>query len=120
LNRLKISMYPQLGNFAGYEKAALEYYKNPDDFEASELDRAAWIFSQNITDKDGLNEAKIWAEKSVMKSETPENTFILAKLYQKTGEIDKAKSFAKMSVDISNQSGKDSSIASALLTDLNK
>lgn len=120
LNRLKIALYPQLGNFEDYEKAALEYYKNPDNFEAAELNRASWIFSQNITDKVGLNAAKIWAEKSVMKGETPENTYILAKLYQKTDDIEKAKSFAKMSKDISQQSGKDSSLAAALLTDLNK
>ncbi|MBC7555931.1 MAG: thioredoxin fold domain-containing protein [Chryseobacterium sp.] len=120
LNRLKIALYPQLGNFEDYEKAALEYYKNPDNFEAAELNRASWIFSQNITDKEGLNAAKIWAEKSVMKGETPENTYILAKLYQKTDDIEKAKSFAKMSKDISQQSGKDSALAAALLTDLNK
>ena len=120
LNRLKISLYPQMGNFEGYERAALEYYKNPENFEGAELDRAAWIFSQNITDKAGLDAAKIWAEKSVMKSENPENTYILAKLYQKTGDSDKAKAFAKMSLDISTKSGKDSGLATALLNDLNK
>ncbi|WP_417431257.1 thioredoxin family protein [Halpernia sp.] len=120
LNRLKIMLYPQTGNFVGYEKAALEYYKEPDNFQASELDKAAWIFSQNITNKDSLNQAKIWAEKSVMKGENADNTYILATLYQKTGDLEKAKSFAKMSLDISKQSGKDSSLADALLNELNK
>jgi thioredoxin-related protein len=120
LNRMKIMLYPQIGNFEGYEKVALEYYKNPENFEATELDRAAWIFSQNITNKKSLEQAKVWAEKSVMKTETPENTFILAKLYQKIGDLEKAKSFAKTSQDISKQTGKDSSLATTLLTDLNK
>lgn len=118
LNRVKISLYPQTGNFAGYEKAALEYYKNPDNFETKELDKAAWIFSQNVTNEASLNEAKVWAEKSVMKSENPENTYILAKLYQKTGDIEKAKSFAEMSKNIAAQAGKDTSLADALLEEL--
>ncbi|MGS0749173.1 thioredoxin family protein [Halpernia sp. GG3] len=120
LNRLKISLFPQTGDIASYEKAALQYYKNPDNFSGKELDQAAWIFSQNVTDVTSLNEAKMWAEKSVMKGENPENTYILAKLYQKTGDLQKAKSFAKMSADISAQSGDDSSLSAALLTDLNK
>lgn len=120
LNRLKISLYPQMGNFAGYEKAALAYYKNAADFQASELDRAAWLFSQNITDLEGLNAAKVWAEKSVMIKETPENTYILAKLYQKTGDTAKAKSFAEMSVDIAKKLGRDASIPEAFLKELNK
>ncbi|SFI10833.1 thioredoxin family protein [Halpernia frigidisoli] len=120
LNRTKVALYPQTGNFEGYEKAALEYYKDADSFDAKELDKAAWIFSQNITNVNSLNEAKMWSEKSVMKGENPENTYILAKLYQKTGDTEKARSFAKMSADISAQSGKDASLATALLTELNK
>lgn len=120
LNRLKIELFPQIGNYDGFKMAALTYYKNPDDFQTGELDKAAWIFSQYISDPQALETAKVWAEKSVMKGETPENTYILAKLYQKTGDLEKAKSFAKMSADVAKKSKKDSGLADALLTELNK
>lgn len=120
LNRVKISLYPQTGNFEGYEKAAIDYYKNADDFDAGELDKAAWIFSQNVTNTTSLNKAKIWAEKSVMKGENPENTYILAKLYQKTGDLVKAKSFAEMSKQIAAQGGKDTGLADALIKELSR
>lgn len=118
LNKVKITIYPQMGNFEAYEKAALNYYKNPEDYSTAELDKAAWIFSQNITNQNSLNQAKIWAEKSVMKSESPENTYILAKLYQKTGDLKQAKAYAEMSKNIAVQAGKDSSLAEDLLTEL--
>lgn len=120
LNKVKVTIYPQMGNFEAYEKAALEYYKNPDNFEVSELDRASWLFSQNITNVKSLNQAKVWAEKSVMKSESPENTYILAKLYQKTGDATKAKSFAEMSKNLAIKTGQDSSLAELLLKELSK
>jgi hypothetical protein len=84
LNRMKITLYPNIGNFAGYEKAALSYYKKFRKFDPEELLKAAWIFSEHVSDPSSLKQAQDWAEKSVMKSETAENTYILAKLYDKS------------------------------------
>ena len=118
LNRMKVIYYPNVGNYKEYEKAALLYYKNANDFDSEELLKAAWIFSEHIDDMTSLKQAEEWAEKSVMKTETAENTFILAKIYDKTGKKANAKMYAEMSKNLAEQQGKDSSAATQLLQKL--
>lgn len=118
LNRMKVIIYPNSGKFAEYEKAALSYYQNTENFETEELLKAAWIFSEHITTPSSLKKAEEWAEKSVMKSETPENSYILAKIYSKTGKKDQAKSYAEISKNLANAQGKDSKLATQLLESL--
>lgn len=118
LNRMKVIIYPNSGKFAEYEKAALSYYQNTENFETEELLKAAWIFSEHITTPSSLKKAEEWAEKSVMKSETPENTYILAKIYSKTGKKDQAKSYAEISKSLANAQGKDDKLATQLLESL--
>ena len=65
-----------------------------------------------------MKKAEEWAEKSVMKSETPENTYILAKIYSKTGKKDQAKSYAEISKSLANAQGKDAKLATQLLESL--
>ncbi|MFY1047657.1 thioredoxin family protein [Chryseobacterium sp. GP-SGM7] len=118
LNQTKLAYYEQNANFPEYEKAALDYYKNPDSFEPNELLKAAWIFSDNIKTQSSLKKAAEWAEKSVMRSETSENTYILAKIYFNLGSRDLAKNFAEQSKNIATQSGKDASLAEKLLSQI--
>ena len=118
LNRMKVIYYPNVGNFKEYEKAALIYYKNAEDFDPEELLKAAWIFSEHVDDKTSLKKAEEWAEKSVMKSESSENTYILAKIYTKTGKKAEAKLYAQMSKYLATQQGKDATSATQLLESL--
>ena len=118
LNRMKVIYYPNVGNYKEYEKAALLYYKNANDFDSEELLKAAWIFGEHIDNKTSLKQAEEWAEKSVMKTETAENTFILAKIYDKTGKKANAQMYAEMSKNLAEQQGKDSSAATQLLQKL--
>jgi thioredoxin-related protein len=115
LNQTKLSYYEQNSNFPEYEKAALAYYKNSEAFEPNELLKAAWMFSEHVKTPSSLKKAAEWAEKSVMRGETSENTFILAKLYFLTGNKDMAKTYAEMSKNIAAQAQKDSTLADELL-----
>ncbi|MDR6464358.1 thioredoxin fold domain-containing protein [Chryseobacterium sediminis] len=115
LNQTKLSYYEQNSNFPEYEKAALDYYKNSDSFDPNELLRAAWIFADHVKTPSSLKKATEWAEKSVMRSETSENTYILAKLYNLTGNKEMAKNYAEMSKNIAVQGNKDSQLADELL-----
>jgi thioredoxin-related protein len=115
LNQTKLSYYEQNSNFPEYEKAALDYYKNSDSFDPNELLRAAWIFADHVKTPSSLKKATEWAEKSVMRSETSENTYILAKLYHLTGNKEMAKNYAEMSKNIAVQGNKDSQLADELL-----
>lgn len=116
LNQTKLAYYEQNANFPEYEKAALEYYKNADSFEPNELLKPAWIFSDNIKTQSSLKKAAEWAEKSVMRGETPENTYILAKIYYNLGSKELAKNFAELSKNMALQSGKDANLATELLS----
>lgn len=118
LNQMKLSFYEQNANFAEYEKTALVYYKNAENFEPNELLKAAWIFSDNIKNHTSLKKAAEWAEKSVMQGETSENTYILAKIYFNLGNKDLAKNFAEMSQVIATKSGKDATMAQSLLNQI--
>ncbi len=115
LNQTKLAYYEQTANFAEYEKTALEYYKKTDSFDPNELLKAAWIFSEHVKNKLSLKKAAEWAEQSVMRGETSENTYILAKIYFLTGNTGPAKSFAEMSRNIAVQNNKDASLAEELL-----
>ncbi|KQS92987.1 thioredoxin family protein [Chryseobacterium sp. Leaf394] len=120
LNQIKLGFYEQNANYAEYEKVALEYYKNPDLFEANETLKAAWIFAEHIKDKTSLKKAAEWAEKSVMRGETAENTYILAKIYFMMDNKNLAKSFAEMSNSLAKQTGKDATLSEELLNQIKK
>lgn len=115
LNQTKLSYYEQNANFPEYEKAALEYYKNSDAFDPNELLRAAWVFADHVKTPSSLKKATEWAEKSVMRGETSENTYILAKLYYLTGNKETAKNYAEMSKNMAAQVSKDTTLADELL-----
>lgn len=115
LNQTKLSYYEQNANFPEYEKAALAYYNDSDKFEPNELLRAAWIFVDHVKTPASLKKATEWAEKSVMRTETSENTYILAKLYFLTGNKEMAKNYAEMSKNMAVQANKDSKLAEELL-----
>lgn len=118
LNRLKVNFYPNVGNFVEFEKAALVYYKDSDNFDTQELLQTAKIFSDHVTNKTSLKKAIEWAEKSVMKTENSENTYILAKLYSQTGQKENAKMYAEMSRNLATMEGKDATLATQLLETL--
>ncbi|MBD8082110.1 thioredoxin family protein [Chryseobacterium caseinilyticum] len=120
LNQIKLGFYEQNANYAEYEKVALEYYKNSDLFEANETLKAAWIFAEHVKDKTSLKKAAEWAEKSVMRGETAENTYILAKIYFMMDNKNLAKSFAEMSNSLAKQTGKDAALSEELLNQIKK
>jgi len=120
LNQIKLSYYEQNANYKEYEKVALEYYNNSDLFEPGETLKAAWIFAEHVKDKTSLKKAAEWAEKSVMRGETPENTYILAKIYFLTGNKEMAKNFAELSNSVAKQTGKDATLSEELLNQIKK
>ena len=77
--------------------------------------KAAWVFAEHVKTPASLKKAAEWAEKSVMRGETSENTYILAKLYFLTGNKEMAKTYAEMSKNIATQTQKDSTLADELL-----
>jgi len=117
LSIYKLNYYISHDNFPAYEKTALEYYKNPDDFNSSELLAAAGVFADHVSNPKSLQIAARWAEKVVMSSENFDSTSILAALYDKLGKKDEAKMFAGMAANFAKEENRD---ASKMNTILNK
>lgn len=55
-----------------------------------------------------------------MRGETPENTYILAKLYFLIGNKDLALNFAELSNSIAKQNGKDANLSEELIKQIKK
>lgn len=117
LNLYKLNYYSAHDNFPAYEKTALDYYKNPDEFNPSELLAAASTISEKSNDVKSLQAAARWAEKVVMSQENYDSTSILAALYDKLGKKDEAKMFAGMAANFAKEENKD---AAKMLEILNK
>lgn len=119
LTQTKLSFYEQHNDFVNFEKTALEYFKDPETSNPQELLKAAWIFAEQVKDKKSLKTALMWAEKIVMRGETPENTYILAKLHSLVGNKSLALDFAKLSKSLAQQTGQNTNLADGLLNELN-
>lgn len=115
LNIYKLNYYISHENFPAYEKTALEYYKNPDEFNNSELLAAASVFADKVSTKTSLQSAARWAEKVVMSSENYDSTSILATLYDKLGKKDEAKMFAGMAANFAKEENKDATKMNEIL-----
>ena len=107
LNIYKLNYYAAHQNYAAYEKTALEYYKNPDEFNNSELLTAASIFNDGVKNPSSLQTAARWAEKAVMAGENYTSTSILASLYDKLGKKEEAKMFAGAAANFAREENRD-------------
>ncbi len=115
LNIYKLNYYISHENYPAYEKTALEYYKNPEAFNNSELLAAASVFANNISAKTSLQNAARWAEKVVMSSENFDSTSILATLNDKLSKNDEAKMFAGMAANFAKDENKDATKMNEIL-----
>jgi len=115
LNLYKLNYYSAHDNFPAYEKTALEYYKNPEEFNANELLAAASTISEKSKDVKSLQAASRWAEKVVMSSENFDSTSILATIYDKLGKKEEAKMFAGMAANFAKEENKDATKMNEIL-----
>ncbi|MNK45514.1 Thioredoxin-1 [compost metagenome] len=115
LNIYKLNYYISHENYPAYEKTALEYYKNADEFNGSELLASAGVFVENVTNPTSLQTATKWAEKVVMSQENFDSTSILAQLYDKLGKKDEAKMFAGMAANFAKEENKDATKMNEIL-----
>lgn len=115
LNIYKLNYYAAHENFPEYEKTALEYYKNPEEFNNNELLAAANTISEKSKDVKSLQAATRWAEKVVMSSENYDSTSTLAVLYNQLGKKEEAKMFADMAANFAKEENRDASKINAIL-----
>lgn len=91
-----------------YAKLAQNYYGDAKDFnDTNELNQVAWRFYEHISDKKALQQAVIWAEKSVALKESYANTDTLAHLYYKLGDKKNTQKWATRSVELGKAAGED-------------
>ena len=118
LNSFKMRMALSAKDYAAYEKLALELYKNPENFESTELNSVAWNFFERVESKTSLQKALEWAKTSVKKDENYYNSDTLANLYNKLGDKANAKTWAQKAVDLGKAKGEDVAGTQKLLESL--
>ena len=120
LNHLKMGIALDKKDYSTFEKESLELYQHPEEISTQELSAAAIIFADHIQNKESLKTAQIWAEKSVMSSETAENTYALAKLLYLNGKKEDAKSFAKLSKILAEKTNASTILVDELIEKIGK
>ncbi len=115
LNHYRMNYYLSEKMYPEYATAAIKVYGDGASANAKDLARAAYIFSENIKNKEMLNSAVIWAEKAMQQDESAANAYNLAKLYLLTGKNDAAKMYADQAVYLAEQNHMDPTPAKELL-----
>ncbi|QDP85955.1 DUF255 domain-containing protein [Chryseobacterium sp. SNU WT5] len=102
---------------AGYQKLAIEYYKDgtSSDFSSNELNSIAWNFFENATDKVALDHALLWAKQSVKLQEGYANTDTVANLYFKMGDKVNAKTWATKAIELAKKESQEYGETQAIL-----
>ncbi|MFZ4633897.1 MAG: thioredoxin family protein [Saprospiraceae bacterium] len=110
-----MSYYQGQGDINGFAKAAIDYYDHYNDATASDLNEIAWTFYEQVENKEQLQHALKWAERSVALEEQYFNLDTLAALHYKTGNKKKARQYAKKAIEKAKSTGEDYSETEALL-----
>lgn len=113
-----MSWYRNHEDVPGFLAAAASHYEKYPTDDPDELNETAWIFYKNTDNKEYLQLAAKWAEKSIQINESFYNTDTAASLYAKLGEKKKAIKFAERAIELAAQSGDDASQTKALLESL--
>lgn len=99
-SKIRADFYFRNKNYAGYQKAAIEYYKEAENYDVVELSDAAWNFYLYIEDKEALQQAANWCLAAIKKQEEASTTDTLARIYYKMGDLKNAKLWAEKSIAI--------------------
>ncbi|MBB4080478.1 thiol-disulfide isomerase/thioredoxin [Lewinella aquimaris] len=91
--------HERLNEMEAYLPAAVAYYRDFPSDDPAELNSLAWTFYQNADDPEHLAQAISWAERSVEIRPDYPNLDTLAWLYQKTGQLEKAKAAARRAIE---------------------
>ena len=99
-SKIRADFYFRNKNYEGYQKAAIEYYKDAENYDVVELSDAAWNFFLYVENKDALQHAANWCLTAVKKQEEASTTDTLARIYYKIGDLKNAKLWAEKSIAI--------------------
>lgn len=117
-SKLRMDFYFNYKNYPEYEKAAVEYYQNPADFSAEELNQISWDFFLYVSNPASLKKAVEWSTESIKKQEDNINTDTLARIYYKLNDSANAKKWAKKSIELAKKSNAEYTSTEDLLKNL--
>ncbi|MEY3052500.1 MAG: hypothetical protein RLY31_2285 [Bacteroidota bacterium] len=113
--RLKMGFYAQREDWPAFARAASLYYERYPAESWEELNELAWVFYEEVDDRQALQEALGWARRSVGMERNYFNMDTLASLYFKLGKKKEAKKAAKAAIRIAREAGEDYSGTAELL-----
>lgn len=115
----RLTYYRQREDMKNFALAAVDHYTRFPTDDADELNEIAFLFAQNVTDPAMLQQAVVWAEKSISIRESNFNQDTLARLYLQLGRKKQAAAAARRSIELAKIAGEDASQTEALLEQIN-
>lgn len=117
------SMYTMLygqasGDVRLFAEGAVGYYEAASDVNSMQLNNIAWMFYENVDNKEHLKKALAWAERSVKMDPGYSNLDTVAALNYKLGNKKQARHYAKKAIDMAKIEGEDSRSTEELLKKL--
>lgn len=116
----RITYYRERSKYEELARSATDHYRRFPGNDFEELNETAFLVAENITDPVLLEQASMWAKRSVGLRETNYNQFTLAKIEAKLGRKQAAIKAAKRSMELAKAAGVDDSQIEKLLFELNK
>lgn len=102
-SKLRMDFYFENKNYPEYEKAAIEYYQNPSEHSADELNQISWNFFLYVSNPSSLKKAVEWSLEAIKKQEDNINTDTLARIYYKLNDFENAKKWANQSIELAKK-----------------
>lgn len=117
LLKAKMKIAASAKDTAGYQKYALDYYKDgtSPEFTSDELNTVSWNFFEGTNDKAALGKALLWAKQSVKLAPGYANTDTVANIYFKLGDKTNTKEWATKAIELAKKEGEDYAETQALL-----
>lgn len=116
----RIAYYQQRGDLDNFARSSLDHYQRFPTDDADELNEIATLFAQNLSDPAMLQQAVVWAERSVAQQENCFNQATLATLYFKLGKKKSAVKAARRALELAQAAGEDEVPMWELLKALNE
>jgi thiol-disulfide isomerase/thioredoxin len=114
-----LQMYEFTKNWKNYQQTTLESVEKLVWNDYSTINSISKNYIDNVSDKEGLKMAIIWAKRSVELNNSAESTLLLARLYNKINDKKAAIENAKKAKNISTAMGWDTKDVNQFLKELN-
>lgn len=116
----RLTYYRERSKYEELARSATDHFRRFPSNSFEELNETAFLVAENVTDPTLLEQASMWAKRSISLKETVYNQFTLAKIEAKLGRKKEAVKATKRSIELAKAAGQDVAQMDKFLSDLEK